>query len=46
MQNAITISKQRNAGYVYATDQGPSTAYQNIVGGSYWQSELLAAAAH
>jgi hypothetical protein len=42
MQNAVTIARQRNVGYVYVTDQGPSTAYQQIVTGAYWQAELAA----
>jgi hypothetical protein len=42
MQNAVSIARQRNVGYVYVTDQGPSTAYQQIVTGAYWQAELAA----
>jgi hypothetical protein len=42
MQNAVTIARQRNAGYVYVTDQGPATAYQQLVSGAYWQAELAA----
>lgn len=42
MQNAVTIARQRNVGYVYVTDQGPMTAYQQIVTGAYWQAELAA----
>ncbi len=45
MQNAVTIARQRNVGYVYVTDQGPMTAYQQIVTGAYWQAELTAAQA-
>ncbi|MGH7294200.1 MAG: hypothetical protein ACRELB_04675 [Polyangiaceae bacterium] len=33
---------KRNAGYVYVTDQGPATAYQQLVSGQYWQAELSA----
>lgn len=42
MQNAVKIARQRNVGYVYVTDQGPATAYQQIVTGAYWQAELAA----
>ncbi|HEX8793335.1 MAG TPA: spherulation-specific family 4 protein [Polyangiaceae bacterium] len=42
MQNAVTIARQRNVGFVYVTDQGPATAYQQIVTGAYWQAELAA----
>ncbi len=42
MQNAVTIARQRNVGYVYVTDQGPATAYQQLVTGAYWQAELAA----
>jgi hypothetical protein len=42
MQNAVTIARQRNAGYVYVTAQGPATAYQQLVSGAYWQAELSA----
>lgn len=42
MQNAVTIARQRNAGYVYVTDQPPATAYSQLVTGTYWQSELAA----
>ncbi len=42
MQNAVTIARQRNVGYVYVTDQGPASAYQQIVTGAYWQAELAA----
>ncbi|HEY6459887.1 MAG TPA: spherulation-specific family 4 protein, partial [Polyangiaceae bacterium] len=45
MQNAVMIARQRNAGYVYVTDQGPATAYQQLVTGAYWQAELAAAGA-
>ncbi|HEY8041541.1 MAG TPA: spherulation-specific family 4 protein [Polyangiaceae bacterium] len=45
MQNAVTIARQRNAGYVYVTDQGPATAYSQLVTGAYWQAELAAVAA-
>ena len=43
MQNAVTIARGRNVGYVYVTDQGPATAYSQIVTGAYWQAELTAA---
>lgn len=42
MQNAVSIARDRNVGYVYVTDQGPSTAYQQIITGAYWQAELAA----
>lgn len=42
MQNAVMLARQRNAGYVYVTDQGPATAYQTLVTGAYWQTELAA----
>jgi hypothetical protein len=40
MQNAISITRQRNVGYVYVTDQPPTTAYSQIVNGVYWQTEI------
>jgi hypothetical protein len=43
MQNAVSLARQRNAGLMYVTDQGPATAYQKFVTGAYWQSELEAA---
>jgi hypothetical protein len=46
MQNAVSIARQRNAGYVYVTDQGPATAYQQLVSGAYWQAERAAVQAH
>jgi hypothetical protein len=42
MQDAVSLARSRNAGYVYITDQGPNTAYQQIVSGTYWQAELTA----
>ncbi|MGH7294301.1 MAG: spherulation-specific family 4 protein, partial [Polyangiaceae bacterium] len=42
MQNAVSLARQRNVGYVYVTDQGPGTAYEQIVSGSYWQAEVAA----
>jgi len=45
MQNAVTLARQRNAGYVYVTDQAPATAYQQLVTGAYWQGELAAVTA-
>jgi hypothetical protein len=42
MTNAVTLARQRNAGFVYVTDQGPATAYQTFVTGAYWQAELAA----
>jgi len=36
------FARQRNVGTVYVTDQGPATAYQQIVTGAYWQAELAA----
>jgi hypothetical protein len=42
MQSAVTLARQRNAGYVYVTDQPPATAYQQLVTGTYWQAELAA----
>jgi hypothetical protein len=40
MQSAISNARGRNVGYVYVTDQPPATAYQTLVSGAYWQSEL------
>ena len=45
MQNAISIARQRNVGYVYVTDQPPTTAYSQIVNGVYWQTEIVVTAA-
>lgn len=45
MQDAVTLSRQRNVGYVYVTDQPPATAYQELVTGAYWQAELAAVTA-
>jgi hypothetical protein len=42
MQNAVSLARSRNVGIVYVTDQGPATAYQQIVSGAYWQAELAA----
>ncbi|HEY1694985.1 MAG TPA: spherulation-specific family 4 protein [Polyangiaceae bacterium] len=42
MQNAVSLARQRNVGYVYVTDQAPGTAYETIVSGSYWQAETAA----
>ena len=44
MTTAVGLARQRNAGLVYVTDQGPSTAYQEIVTGGYWSAEVAAAA--
>ncbi len=40
MANAVTLARSRNVGLVYATDQGPATAYSQLVTGTYWQAEL------
>jgi hypothetical protein len=45
MQNAISITRQRNVGYVYVTDRPPTTAYSQIVNGVYWQTEIAATSA-
>jgi hypothetical protein len=45
MQNAVTIARQRNVGFVYVTDQPPATAYSQLVTGTYWQGELAAVVA-
>ena len=45
MQNAISITRQRNVGYVYVTDQPPTTAYSQIVNGVYWQTEIAVTSA-
>jgi hypothetical protein len=45
MQNAVSIARQRNVGYVYVTDQAPATAYSQLVTGTYWQGELAAVVA-
>ena len=42
MQNAVSLARQRNVGYVYVTDQAPGTAYEKIVSGAYWQAETAA----
>ncbi|MEU6284470.1 spherulation-specific family 4 protein [Streptomyces sp. NPDC047028] len=50
MENAIALSKQRNAGYVYVTNDiynNPSTdnPWDTLPTGSYWTDELAKAAA-
>ena len=45
MTAAVTLARQRNAGLIYITDQGPATAYSQLVTGAYWQAELAAAGA-
>lgn len=45
LQQAVSLARQRNAGYVYVTSEPPATAYQNIVAGAYWQGELAAVGA-
>jgi hypothetical protein len=45
MTAAVTLARQRNAGLIYVTDQGPNTAYSQLVTGAYWQAELAAVAA-
>lgn len=45
MQSAVKSARQRNAGYLHVTDEGPTTAYPQIVTGAYWLAELAAAGA-
>jgi hypothetical protein len=45
MDNAVKLARQRNAGLIYVTDQGPTTAYQQLVTGAYWQAEIAAVSA-
>jgi hypothetical protein len=45
MANAVTLARSRNVGLIYATDQGPATAYSQLVTGAYWQAELDAVSA-
>ncbi len=42
LPTAITTARQRNVGYVYVTDQGPNTAYSQLVTGTYWTAEMAA----
>ena len=42
METAVALARQRNAGLIYVTDQGPATAYQQLVTGAYWEAELAA----
>jgi len=42
MQDAVNLARERNAGYVFVTDQPPASAYQQIPTGAYWQAELAA----
>lgn len=42
MANAITLSKQRDAGYVYVTDGNGGNPYASLP--TYWSGELAAAA--
>lgn len=44
LQNAITIARQRNAGLVFITPEGPATAYQTLPSGTYWTTEQAAVA--
>jgi hypothetical protein len=45
MDDAVSMARGRNVGYVYVTEQGPAAAYQAIESGSYWTSELAAVTA-
>lgn len=40
MTNAVALARQRHAGLVFITDQGPATAYSQLVSGAYWQAEI------
>ena len=40
LSSAVSLARSRNAGWIYVTSEGPSTAYQNIETGPYWAAEL------
>jgi hypothetical protein len=42
MQNAVRISRERNAGYVYVTSADYNNAYLALVTGTYWTTEMSA----
>jgi hypothetical protein len=40
MANAVTLSKQRNAGYLYVTNDVLPNPWDTLPGGTYWTDEL------
>lgn len=40
MDNAVSLSKQRNAGYVYVTDDNLPNPWDTLPTGTYWSDEL------
>jgi chitodextrinase len=40
MENAISLSKQRNAGYLYVTDDNLPNPWDTLPTGAYWSDEL------
>jgi hypothetical protein len=45
LQNAVRLSKQRHAGWVYVTDLGEPNPYGALPAGPYWTAELGAVGA-
>jgi hypothetical protein len=43
MKNAVSLSKQRNAGYLYVTDDDLPNPWDTLPTGTYWSDELSAA---
>ncbi|WP_194892991.1 spherulation-specific family 4 protein [Catenulispora pinisilvae] len=45
MENAVSLSKQRNAGYLYVTDDNLPNPWDTLPTGTYWSDELSQSAA-
>ncbi|MEZ0110760.1 hypothetical protein ABH920_004775 [Catenulispora sp. EB89] len=45
MENAVSLSKQRNAGYLYVTNDNLPNPWDTLPPGAYWNDELAQAAA-
>ncbi|MEY9863578.1 hypothetical protein ABH935_009231 [Catenulispora sp. GAS73] len=45
MENAVSLSKQRNAGYLYVTDGNLPNPWNTLPTGTYWSDELAQSAA-
>ncbi|MET9218429.1 spherulation-specific family 4 protein [Streptomyces sp. NPDC003300] len=45
MENAVALSKQRNAGYLYVTPDNLPNPWDTLPTGAYWSDELAKAAA-
>jgi hypothetical protein len=46
MENAVSLSKQRNAGYLYVTNDNLPNPWDTLPTGTYWSDELSQAAAN